>query len=273
MKILDFHFHVGTKEHWNPWVIEFFSKVNPFYIKNFSEEITPEDILKYLDSQGVRKAVILSEYAPRTTGVVTNESVSNFCSKSERLIPFGSIDFSSRYTPSQQLEYVILELGMKGLKLLPSYSYFYPNDPALFTMYEKAQELKIPILFHTGTSIFKGSRIKYSNPLFLDDVADTFPELNIILAHGGRSFWYKEANWMLLRHKNVYIDISGIPQRQLLTHFPKIETFSDRFIFGSDWPGISDIKPMIEKLMDTGISEDTLKKILWENGNRLLSLS
>jgi hypothetical protein len=63
MKVIDFHLHIGTKEHWTPWVIDYFGKNNPFYYDNFSEKITPEGITTYLQSQGVDKAVVLSEYA------------------------------------------------------------------------------------------------------------------------------------------------------------------------------------------------------------------
>ncbi|NIO07626.1 MAG: amidohydrolase family protein, partial [Deltaproteobacteria bacterium] len=62
-----------------------------------------------------------------------------------------------------------------------------------------------------GSSAFKGARIKYGDPLFLDDVAIDFPQLTILLAHSGRPFWYEQAFWMARRHENVYMEISGLP--------------------------------------------------------------
>jgi predicted TIM-barrel fold metal-dependent hydrolase len=87
-----------------------------------------------------------------------------------------------------------------------------------YLLYAVAEKLGIPILFHTGSSIFKNSRIKYGNPILYDDVAIDFPELKIVMAHGGRGPWYEEAALMV----------------RLLTYFPDLERFADKFIFGTD---------------------------------------
>ncbi|RLA85128.1 MAG: amidohydrolase [Deltaproteobacteria bacterium] len=272
MKVIDFHVHVGTKEHWNPWVMDFFRQTNPFYYERFSEKITPEGLITYLKFQGVEKAVILSEYAPNATGVVTNEFTVNFCRGHSELIPFGSISLYDHVSVEEQAERAIKVLGVKGFKMLPTYAYFYPNDPSLYPFYEVVQSYDLPIIFHTGTSIFKGSRVKYGDPLFLDDVAEDFPRLKIIVEHGGRPFWYDRAAWLITRHRNVYIGIAGIPASKLLASFPNLERYPDRFIFGSDWPGVPGIKPLVEKILSLPLAKEVKEMILWKNASEILQL-
>ena len=127
-------------------------------------------------------------------------------------------------------------------------------------------------MFHTGTSLFPGTRIKYADPLLIDDVAEDFPDLKIVMSHGGRPFWYKEAEWMLARHKNVFIDISGIPPKQLPTVFPKLQKFPDRFLFGSDWPNVQSIAKQVSMILELPFSETTIEGILYDNAVRLLEL-
>ena len=161
-------------------------------------------------------------------------------------------------------------LGIRGFKLLPSYQHFYPNDRALYPFYEYVQSLGMPIMFHTGTSIFHGTRIKYADPLLLDEVADDFPRLNIIMEHGGRTFWYDRAAWLVSKYGNMHIGIAGIATRHLPRFFPRLEQFSDRFVFGSDWPGFADIKGLIDRVCALPYSDETKERILYRNAERLL---
>ncbi|MFB0514162.1 MAG: amidohydrolase, partial [Candidatus Bathyarchaeia archaeon] len=91
MVIVDFHVHVAEYSMWTPWVHEYMKRVNPVVYENFDKIMTPSGILELMDEEGVDFAVVLAEIAPLTTGVVKNEFITEFCSKSERLIPFASI--------------------------------------------------------------------------------------------------------------------------------------------------------------------------------------
>ncbi|MBI4962892.1 MAG: amidohydrolase [Desulfomonile tiedjei] len=272
MPVLDFHLHVGTRHHWTQSVMSFFAEQNPEYTRDFAEEITPQGVEAYLAREGVDKAVVLSEYAPKTTGVVTNEFSSEFCRGADRLIPFGSICLYDGPDPAEQTEHCVKVLGCRGLKLIPTYAHFFPDDPRLLPAYEVAAGLEIPVMFHTGSSIFKGSRVRYGNPLLLDEVAEGFPRMKIVICHAGRPFWYTEAEWMLRRHENTYIDVSGIPPKQFPSVFPHLEKFRDRFVFGSDWPGIPSIGAQVGRIQELPYSEETIEAILWSNGARLLGL-
>lgn len=271
MKVIDFHIHVGNPKDWTPWVVEYFNVRNPVYFKSIFTNVTPEKVISYLRSQGIHKAVMLAEYAPKTSGIVTNEYVSEFCKGHNELIPFGSLCLYNEKPLTEQAEEAYSILKMRGFKMLPTYAHFYPNDEKLFPFYEQVQSWSLPIIFHTGTSVFKGSRVKYGDPLLLDDVADLFPNMKIILEHGGRPFWYDRAYWMMTRHKNIFIGITGIPIDNLLNYFPKLELFQDRFIFGSDWPGLPEIKVLIKKILSLPIGDEAKEKILHRNAENVLN--
>jgi predicted TIM-barrel fold metal-dependent hydrolase len=162
--------------------------------------------------------------------------------------------------------------GFLGIKLYPTYQHYYVNEPRLYPLYAKAQDLGVPVLVHTGSSVFKGARIKYGDPLFLDDVAIDFPDLTILMAHSGRPFWYDHAFWMARQHENVYLEISGLPAKNLLNYFPKLESLAHKVVYGSDWPGNPFIDRNIEAVRKLPISEETKTKILGENAARILGL-
>jgi predicted TIM-barrel fold metal-dependent hydrolase len=245
--------------------------INPIVYKNFDGSMTPRSFLKFMKEEDVDFAVILAEDSPLTTGVVPNEFVAEFSQRDERLIPFVSINPVLDPT-AKTLTSLVEDMGMRGLKLLPPYQFFYPNDERLFPLYSKAEELEIPVNFHTGSSIFKYTRLKYADPMHLDDVAVDFPDLKIIMAHGGRSFWYDVAFFLVKRHKYVYIDVSGLSPSNLLNYFPNLEEIADKVVFGSDWPGAVSIKRNAEVIWRLPLREETRRKILGENAKKILKL-
>jgi predicted TIM-barrel fold metal-dependent hydrolase len=273
MQILDAHMHIGRRDQITPWLTSFLEEtISPEALDQL-EDMTPEGLVKILDMQGITKGALLAEYSPKTTGIVPNKFIAEFCKGSERLIAVGSIDLDSEMDTGLQTEYCVKELGCRGLKLLPSYAHFFPDDRRLFPAYDAASQLGIPVMFHTGTSLFPGSRIRYANPLLLDDIAEDFQDLNIVMCHAGRPFWYKEAEWMLTRHKNVHIDMSGIPLKKFPSLFPKADKYVDRFIFGSDWPTRPLINEYVRQVQQFPYSNETIEGMLWNNGARLLGLT
>lgn len=272
MPVLDFHIHVARTHQLTPSLIEHFKADVGEEALNLLDKITPEDLAGFFRNQEVDCAVALAEYTPKTTGIVPNEFVAEFCGQTDRFIAFCSIDLESRIEPAVQAEHAIKGLGCRGIKLLPSYAYFYPDDPRMLPVYEVASSLGVPVMFHTGTSLFPGSRIRYAHPLLLDDVAQDFPHLPIVMCHAGRPFWYAESEWMLRRHSNTYIDISGIPPKHIPTIFPKLEKLADRFIFGSDWPNIPSIRDQVQTIRELPLRSEVIDAILWGNGARLLNM-
>ena len=271
-KVIDFHIHIGRKKDWHPWVINYFEKINPNLFKKYEILLNPNKLEEYLTREGVEYAVVLAEDSPMVTGVVTNSYVHNFCRGKKRLIPFSSINPITSPNPEELLEKCIRELGFRGLKLYPTYQRFFPNQKEVYPLYEKAVEFDIPVMFHTGSSIYRNSKLKYGDPLHLDEVAVDFPDLKIVMAHSGRGFWYNRAFFLSKLHKNLYMEISGLPPQNLLHYFPELEKNSDKIIFGSDWPGVRGIKENIDVICSLPIKKTTIEKILYRNAEKVLRM-
>jgi hypothetical protein len=163
----------------------------------------------------------------------------------------------------------ILRLGLRMIKIHPPHQLLFPNDylngvKELEIIYRAAEANGIPVMFHTGTSVFPGARNKYGDPIHLDDVAIDFPKLKIILAHGGRPIWMDTAFFLLRRHPNIYLDISGIPPKALLTYFPRLSEIVHKTLFGTDWPspGVVDIKRNLDEFRALPLDQTMQAQIL-----------
>jgi predicted TIM-barrel fold metal-dependent hydrolase len=234
--------------------------------------LTPEGVVRYLRENGVDYAVALAEISPITTGVLSNESVFELCQQVDCLIPFCSINPFLVADLAGELERYVTEMGFRGLKLYPTYHHFYANSNRIYPLYAKAQELGIPVMIHTGSSIFKGARLKYGDPLYMDDVAVDFPGLTLLMVHSGRGFWYDRAYFLAKLHVNMYMEIAGLPPQKLLDYFPELERVADKVIFGSDWPGMPHIGRNIEIIRGLPLGEESKEKILGGNAARILGL-
>jgi len=272
MEIIDFHTHYVKKELLNPTWLSFLESINPeFFAKMDDFSKNPDPFITYLKTQGVRYAVVLPECAPATSGFVPTEEVIQYCRGQEMLIPFTSMNPNVHSDLALKLQFYVENCGIKGLKLHPSYQFFYPNESRLYPLYATAQELGIPIIFHIGSSIFKGTRLKYCDPIYLDDLAVDFPDLKIIMAHSGRGFWYDECFSLSRLHQNVYMDITGLPPQNLLSYFPDLEKNSEKVLFGSDWPTMpTGIAKNIEAIKSLPLSERAIEAILCKNARKIL---
>jgi len=143
--------------------------------------------------------------------------------------------------------------------------------PGLRTLYEACSRRGLPIIFHTGTSVFPRARNRFADPMFVDDIAVDFPDLTIVLAHGGRPIWMESAMFLARRFPNVWLDISGTPPSRLLDYFPRLSRFSDKVLFGTDWPGpgVRDIGANLEAFRALPLSADEQRRILEENPLRV----
>jgi predicted TIM-barrel fold metal-dependent hydrolase len=271
MPVIDFHLHIMDPENLRPWAKEYLRTSSGEEMEYLVQIMRSPDLLvKMLHENGVDYGVVLTEISPITTGVISNESVAEFCQGHESLIPFANINPFMAANPAQELERYVLEMGFKGLKLYPTYQGFYANDNMAYPLYAKAQELKIPVMIHTGSSIFKGARLKYGDPLWIDDVAVDFPDLTLIQVHSGRGFWYRRASFLVRLHRNLHMEIAGLPPQKLLEYIPDLERNADKIVFGSDWPGLRSIKANIEAVRSLSLSEETKVKILGANAARIL---
>lgn len=212
---------------------------------------------------------------------IPNEEVAEDCAAhADVLIPFASLDPWRGRTAVRAARRLVEEYGVRGFKFHPSLQGFSPDDRMAYPLYEAIQELGVPALFHTGqTGIGAGVpggggiRLKYSNPLLVDDVAVDFPHLPIILAHP--SFpWQDEALAVATHKPNVHIDLSGWSPKyfppQLVRYANTL--LKDKVLFGSDYPVITPDRWLadFEKL---DIKPEVRPRILKDNAARLLGLA
>ncbi len=269
MRAIDIHTHYAKGESWKPWVREWWERMNPkdmWLVENY----TPENLIRYMDEAGVEYAVVLAERAPQVTGDTPTEEVVEFCKGHPRLLPFANINPHLTCYPYRDMERYI-EMGVRGLKLHPVHQRFWITDSVLYPVYYICQKHGIPVMVHAGSSIFPGASDRYGDPKLVNEIAADFPELVLIMSHGGRGFWYQDAQFVVRHRRNVYIDISGLPVRRLLDYFPQMERLKEKFLFGTDWPGVP-MRETIEAFMALPISEAAKEAILYRNAARILNL-
>lgn len=272
MIVYDVHVHWFDQCSWNPAALEVLKEITNGKVSGMTDGMdTPKKFADYLKKQGLSRAVMLSEHTPMVD-LSLSEKIADLCrSEKDFFIPFASVNPNFDIDPDKKLEHYVTDLGMKGLKLLPSYDLYYPNEQRMYKVYQVAERLKIPVMFHIGSSKFKGTRMKYCDPIFLDDIAQDFPDLTIIMSHGGRGFEYEKAFFLSKHYKNIYIDIAGLPPKNLLGIFPRMESNIDKFMFGSDYPaGPKEIKNNIEDILGLAMKDISKEKLLYKNAERVI---
>lgn len=226
--------------------------------------------------------VIFPVDSERETGFrrYENEEVAEIAARNaDIMIPFASIDPAKGRLGAREARRLVREFGVRGFKFHPTMQAFYPNDRSAYPLYEAIAEEGAITLFHTGqTGVGAGMRggmnmrLKYSNPIYLDDVAADFPDMSIILAHP--SFpWQEEALSVATHKPNVYIDMSGWSPK----YFPPIlvryanTMLKHKMLFGSDWPAITPDRWLAD-FEGIEIRDEVRPLILKENARKLLKL-
>jgi len=216
----------------------------------------PAALLEVLDASDIWRVGLVNYPSQDLMGFTddTNVFAAHYASAApERLLPYGGVHPRFTTDAEGQVE-ELLRLGIRCLKIHPPHQIFPANAytmglEALGKIYRRCEERGLPVMIHTGTSIFPGARSKYGRPMELDDVAIDFPDLTILMAHGGRPLWMDEAFFILRRHRNVYLELSGIPPKKLLEYFPRLEEIGERVVWGTDWPspGVHDLRQNLDQ--------------------------
>ncbi|HEY3132206.1 MAG TPA: amidohydrolase family protein [Acidobacteriota bacterium] len=277
MRVIDIHVHI------NPWQMMRPAALETFLMGKDSSQLqaymdNPALFLRYLDSQGVERAGLIN-YVSDLMGFTaeTNDFVSSYCSiNPSRLIAFGSVHPVSCQNVEAEMRRLLDQLQIRAIKIHPVHQEFAANAyrgglDNLAKIYRICESEGVPVMIHTGTSIFPGARNVYADPLACDDVAVDFPNLKLILAHGGRPIWMETAFFLLRRHKNLWLDISGIPPQRLLNYFPRFELIAEKALFGTDWPSprVPDISENVRRFCALSLKPELQRKILFENAASL----
>ena len=212
---------------------------------------------------------------------VTNEEIAQLGHEhGDVAIPFASINPHRGAEGVAEARRLVRDLGVRGFKFHPSVQHFFPDDRLAYPLYEAIAEAGVPALFHTGqtgvgaqTRGGSGIRLKYSNPMHLDDVAADFPDLQIVMAHPAVP-WQDEQLSVAVHKPNVWIDLSGWAPKYFE---PKLVQYAntllkERVLFGTDYPVISPDRWLsdFEKLP---IKSEVRPLILKQNAVRLLRLA
>jgi len=278
VRVTDCHIHVQPWWEMRPEALELITRGRPNLDALQQIMKSPPHLLRHMDAEGIDRAVLVNYPSPDLMGFTerVNEYVAEYCRAApDRLIPMGGVH--PRFTKDAAAAVrQAHEQGVRALKLHPPHMAVEPNAylhglDALRALYEEAQRLKMPVMIHTGTSIFPGARSRTGEPMPVDDVAVDFPDLTIILAHGGRPLWMEQAVFLVRRFPQVYMDVSSIPPRRLLHYFPRLAEMADKVLYGSDWPapGVRGMGEGLREFRELGLPEDVQRKLLQDNAERL----
>ena len=252
--------------------------------KYFKSRVPPTipDVAQYYRERNMAAVIFTVDAESAFGGArIPNEEIAEVAAEyNDVLIPFASIDPAKGRMGAREARRLITDYGVRGFKFHPSLQGFFPNDPQAYVLYEAIAEAKLPAVFHTGqTGVGArvkgglGVRLKYSNPMFLDDVAVDFPDMTIILAHP--SFpWQDEALAVATHKPNVYIDLSGWSPKYFPANLVQYANtlLKDRMLFGSDYPAITPDRWIAD--FDTLAMKPEVKPLIMkENAIKLLGLA
>jgi hypothetical protein len=242
-----------------------------------------ETFLLHMEDAGIDVSVIHPIDCTSTRGakIYSNEQIAELVDMAGgKFIGFASVDPHSDRA-GEDLEGVVRDLGLKGLKLAPSIQEFSPDDEKLFPLYERALDLGIPIMMHSGVSFEPNTRIRQCHPMLLEPVAAKYPDLRVCIAHFGWP-WVEETAALLLKYPNLYADTSCLyfdtPQEFIqFTFNGQIPTtwiersLRNQVMFGSNFPRI-EMGKMVQAVMDLGFTEGAKSLIFEGNAERFIGI-
>ena len=245
------------------------------FFKVMATKISIGDYIKLMDKYSIDKAVIVSYNLTTAYGVciVTNDDVADFVAMyPDKLIGFACIDFPAP-DAMEQLDYAINSLELKGVKLVPPAQKFDISAKKYHSLYRKMVDLNVPLWTHTAHLLsIIGEQTKFGHPKLVDRLATEHQDLTIIMGHMGTP-WFWDAWSVVVRHPNVYIDISAYPDLYPWFPFDAYTKYNieDKVLFASDHPLChwNKIFPAIDALP---ISKGFKKRIMGENAVKLLNI-
>ncbi len=280
---IDVHVHaeVSCTDPEDPVMAQFFDAASA-YFKSPRKKPSIQETIDYYREQKVAFCLFTVDCESGLGAKrIRNEEIAELAAEnSDIVIPFASIDPYKGKKGAREARDLIDNWGVKGFKFHPPMQNVNPADPVAFPIYEVIAEYGLPAIFHTGHSGMGtgmkgggGVKLKYGQPILVDEVAADFPDMKVILAHPGWP-WTDESLSMALHKSNVFIDLSGWSPK----YFPKQivqyanSQLSDKMLFGSDFPLIRP-DAWIETAKQVGFKEDVMPKIIKSNAAKLLGLA
>jgi uncharacterized protein len=280
---IDVHVHVEQDRHGNYALDQDLLDASAKYF-HADQDRTPtvEVIAEYYRARRTA-AVVFTVDAPAGTGhppLSSEEIADQAAEHADVLIPFGSVDPHAGKAAVTRARRLVTEHRVRGFKFHPSLQAFEPNDLRHYPLYEALQELGVPALFHTGQTGIgaglpggRGIKLRYSNPILLDDLAADFPQLTIVLAHPSVP-WQDEAISIATHKANAYIDLSGWSPKYFPAQLVRAANgpLKSKLLFGSDFPVLTPDRWLAD-FARLDIKDEVRPLILKDNAARLLNLT
>jgi uncharacterized protein len=276
--LVDVHLHAARLSTVKPalkqWAPDFGGTPVTEQVYDSDGSISPARFDDFLRNEGVDIALLLAEYSPRVTGIQPVEDLLPLTGHPGwrcRLV--ANINPHLHYPVDEELKRQIA-LGAVALKIHPVHAGVAANDRALYAAYEICQSAGLPVVVHCGTSTFPGASNSFADPILLDDVLRDFRHLEIVLAHGGRGWWYDAAAFLALSNPNVWIELSGLPPARLQDYYARQSwsRLTRRMIFGTDWPGVPGIAKNARAVAALCPDAETADLVLGQNAVQVYKL-
>jgi uncharacterized protein len=279
--IVDAHVHVARlptlSQDWQDWARTFGAKT-PLDDLFADGDPLPAALDRHFADQGADHVLLFTEYSPKVTGIQPIDDVLPLVSHNPaRFHPVASINPHLHYPPARELARQA-GLGAVAVKIHPVHGGFEAGDRMLYPAYAWAEQHRLPVIVHCGTSTFAGSVNAFADPVLLDPVFRDFPDLVVVLAHGGRGWWYQQAAFLALMRPNVWIEVSGLPPQRLPDYYgSSLKRLADKMIFGTDWPGVPSVSHNARTLATTldaaGCTPGQVAAALGGNAGRVFGLA
>jgi uncharacterized protein len=279
--LVDAHTHVARlptlSRDWQHWVATFGGGIPMAGLFDASGTPLPAALDAYFAAEGADHVLLFTEYSPKATGIQPIEDVLPLVAHNPaRFRPVANINPHLHYPVKAELARQA-DLGAIACKIHPVHGGFEPADRMVYPAYAWCEDRGMPVIVHCGTSTFAGSVNTSGAPELLDPVFRDFPDLTVVLAHGGRGWWYDQAAFLTLMHPRVWIEVSGLPPARLPDYYGTALTrLAPKMVFGTDWPGVPGVQRnarTLEKvLLDAGANPEHVALALGGNAARIFRL-
>jgi predicted TIM-barrel fold metal-dependent hydrolase len=245
--LVDAHVHVAKlptlSADWRAWVTTFGGGIPIDRLYSAEGVPLPAAIDEHFEAEGADHVLLFTEHSPKATGIQPIEDVLPLVEHNPaRFRPVANLNPHLHYPIAAELARQVA-LGAVACKIHPVHGGFEPADRMLYPAYAWAEERGLPVIIHCGTSTFSGSANAYGEPALVDPLLRDFPGLTLVLAHGGRGWWYEQAAFLALMRPNVWLEVSGLPPRRLPDYYgPPLARLAAKMIFGTDWPGVPGVQ-------------------------------
>jgi len=281
-QLVDAHVHVAKlptlSQDWQDWVTTFGTGIPIGDLYGADGVPRPAAIDAHFAAEGADHVLLFTEHSPKSTGIQPIEDVLPLVDYNPaRFHPVANINPHLHYPIKAEIARQV-SLGAVACKIHPVHGGFDPADRMLYPAYSFCEERGLPVIVHCGTSTFSGSVNAFGEPALLDPVFRDFPGLTIVLAHGGRGWWYDQAAFLALMRPNVWLEVSGLPPARLPDYYGKsLPRLAPKIVFVTDWPGVPGVqrnaRALEQVLLAAGSTQDQVTLALGGNAVRIFRLA